>query len=92
MKCQVSSVVWTCGLGIVGDFGSDYWKKSVDEVKQSFAHYEGTGFFVAGFVNTSVCEKAYKELCDKNKIVYQSPVRKNKNSDNNFFFCIFDAK
>ena len=88
-----NDVSLTCGLGVVGDFSfskSESWEWNKREVLQ--APEKGTGFFVAGFIDTNVCEKAYKQLCEKYTLIYQSPVRTNRNTYNQFFFCIFDRK
>lgn len=52
----------------------------------------GADFAFAGFINEPNCHKVYEALCSKYKLVYQSPVRENRNSLNDFFFCIFDAR
>lgn len=90
----------TCGVGIVFDYHSkknDYsWqnpqslKTCTFEQKQG---YGGSGWLCAGFINDTVCIHAYKDLINsKRRLVFQSPIRYNKNSGNDFFFCIFDSR
>ena len=87
MKVKIGSVGYTCGLKYVGYFYDGYDPFT----KQQISQY-GTGFFVAGFINNKKCKKAYEYFCEKTTLVYQSPVRRNRNTDNDFFFCIFDVK
>jgi hypothetical protein len=91
MKCSISEVEYSCGLGVVGAFNKEYTYWKISDVKNQFSKH-GTGFFVAGFIDNSRCKEAYEYLCKETNLVYQSPVRLNKNSNNKFFFCIFDVK
>lgn len=52
----------------------------------------GTDFIFAGFVNTRACRQAYTLFSSKHKLVYQSPVRTNRNSRRKFFFAIWDTR
>lgn len=87
MNVAMGGVTYGCGLKYVGGFYSGY----VQFTNKAICDY-GTGFFVASFINNKTCKKAYEYFCKNTKLVYQSPVRLNKNSGNRFFFCIFDAK
>lgn len=80
----IGSVLGTCGLGVLYGF------KSTTTAIPFFS--SGTGFCVAGFTAHNRCEKTYNEIKKKYKIVYQSPVRINRNSGNKFFFIIFDMR
>lgn len=51
----------------------------------------GCGFLSVGFIDTPLCAKMYKDLKEKFPILYQSPIRFNNNSGNNFFFAVFDT-
>lgn len=83
------SVIHTCGLGVLGNFSTSAGEWC--EHRQLLtAPPGGTGFFVAGFIPTSECKLAYEKLTKRYKLIYQSPVRINTNSGNQFFFCIFD--
>jgi hypothetical protein len=91
--CSTREVSMTCGVGVVGDFNFTESNLSSWYTRTRLrAPSGGTGFFIAGFIETSECEEAYKQLCKKHTLIYQSPVRINRNSHNQFFFCIFDRK
>jgi len=51
----------------------------------------GSRWLLTGFISTDECREAYLKLHNKYKIVLQSPVRMNANSDNEFFFVIWDT-
>lgn len=87
MKVSIGGISYGCGLKYVGGFYTGHMKFT----NKAVCNY-GTGFFVAGFIDNEICKKAYDYFCKTTKLVYQSPVRLNKNSGNQFFFCIFDAK
>lgn len=53
-------------------------------------HYGGVGLFGTGFIDTDLMREVYTWLCANYKMVYCSPVRKNDNSGNNFFYALFD--
>lgn len=52
----------------------------------------GANLAVACFINTPECKTAYKILRKKFKIIFQSSVRLNENSDNLFFMVVYDKK
>lgn len=52
----------------------------------------GCNWLTAGFTNTPICREAYVQFCRSYKLLYQSPVRVNDNSGNNFFFAVFDTR
>lgn len=91
MYTDQNTLVGTCGVGLLYNFReqNNAWN---DYRKISSRPTGGAGFDVAGFVSTPECQRAYEELCKKRKLIFQSPVRVNKNSNNDFFFCIFDKK
>ncbi len=86
MRSSEDTLVGTCGVGVLYNFAVGGWGTPLGEATDS-----GCGWYVAGFVDTDTCKQAYEELCEKYTLVYQSPVRLNINSGNDFFFCIFDA-
>ena len=55
-------------------------------------HKGGCAFFGTGFINTPVMKELYSWLCANYKMVSITPVRRNRNSDNNFFYAMFDDK
>lgn len=81
-----------CGLAWAGFFA----RPRLDAIDYPLLTKErmrsGTGFFVVGFIKNKACKKAYEEFCKEFQLVYQSPVRLNTNSNNLFFFCIFDKR
>ena len=86
-----SRVTSTCGLGLIGNFsfGNRQWATKLKDINLV---NNGIGYTVAGFVDTKVCEKMYKHVAEKYKIVFQSPVKINRNSGRKFFFIIFTKK
>lgn len=97
-------VSFSCGLGVVGNFSDDeewasgnlyhFNKDSVEEDRKEEGVYTtfGTGIFLAAFIKDSRdCEEAYKHLTSKFTLLYESPVRENIRTGNQFYFCIFDG-
>lgn len=52
----------------------------------------GAGWVCAGFINTQRCRRVYEEMCSRYTLVYQTPVRVNSNSLNEFFFAVWDVR
>jgi hypothetical protein len=92
LACFHGNVPGNCGLGFISGINNDryYTRQGVYSLVRQAELAGGTGFFVSGFVDSKVCKEAYEELCKNYKLVYQSPVRVNRNSNNKFFFCVFD--
>ena len=53
-------------------------------------HKGGCGFSGTGFIPTKVSKDSYEYMCKTFRLVFQTPVRKNKNSGNMFFYAMFD--
>lgn len=91
LNCLMDTASGTCGVGVIYDFNdlakTDKWYRHPFEEHRLEG---GTGYEIAGFINTEICKKAYKYLTKKAQVVFQSPVRINTNSDNEFFFVILD--
>jgi hypothetical protein len=85
IRGYTNRVSGTCGLCVL-------WGFKEPEGYSAPSLNGGTGFCVAGFVDHFNCVRTYKEIARKYPIVYQSPVRRNKNSGNDFFFIIFDTR
>lgn len=89
-----------CGLECVGGFKyqdtlaewQDDGRKVLGRDEMHYEYEKGTGFAMSGFINTPVCKEAYQFLVSNYKLVYQSPVRVNENTDNKFFFIIYDTR
>lgn len=77
----------TCGVGLFYDFGRSYYGRI-----QDMAPRGGCGWNIAGFINAPEKKEVYEKLKKKYKIVTQSPVRRNNNSGNQFFYVMYDCK
>lgn len=88
------SVTWSCGLEVLGGFQQNTHSQTRNlETSNLVSNLGmGTGFFIASFIECDSSKQAYEVLTAKYPVVYQSPVRNNNNSQNDFFFCVFDAK
>lgn len=91
-----------CGVGNAYGFSTlnctQYGKNTAEQykkysTKEWVKNYNtgGCGFLSAAFIDTTECKKMFQFLRDNFPILYQSPIRFNVNSGNNFFFCIFDT-
>lgn len=87
MRGMVSNVPGTCGVGVLHSFNLNEY--NVNEFPHFFG---GIGYNIAGFLDTSRCEETYNEIKRKYKIIFQSPVKRNRNSGNKFFFIIYTPK
>lgn len=90
MRWYEHTINGSCGVGVVYHFTPDdrFGSKNAPFGQ---LHAGGAGWTLASFVvGNEVCDAAYKELKETFPIVYQSPVRTNVNSGNEFYFCIFD--
>lgn len=93
LYAENESIPSACGVGHIysfsqGDKPAWYWGTNINDLKND----GGADWTMAAFVPTDVCKAMYKALCAKHRLVFQSPVRENKNSGQEFFFCIFDTK
>lgn len=53
-------------------------------------HRGGTGFSGTGFIPTALSKQTYEHMCKNFRLVFQTPVRTNRNSGNKFFYAMFD--
>ena len=89
-----STITGTCGVGVISSLtlrrppGLPFGMDTLERLRNN----GGCGWCIAGFINTPVCRDAYEILAEKYKIVFQSPIRMNWNSGNNFFFVMYDTK
>ena len=86
MKCNEESIVGSCGIGVIYGLESLFGRDLSHLVPSG-----GAGWELVAFIENDKCSMAYKTLKKRWPIVYQSPVRRNINSGNNFFFCIYDT-
>jgi len=74
-----------CGIELCFDFTDEKRLYNMD-----ISHIKGgAGFALLAYVDDTICYKMYEAMAKKYPILYQSPVRKNLNSGNDFFFCIY---
>lgn len=79
-----SNAPGTCGVGVW--YG---YNRPADWHAEVRNFWGGIDYNIAGFVNTINCKRVYNEIKDKHTIVFQSPVKRNRNSGNQFFFVVF---
>jgi hypothetical protein len=97
--CYNTFLSQTCGVGEIGVFREhvipNHWE-GLKPTTKDVVPKGGAGWVICSFTNDPVREheykQAYKELCKRWKLVYQSPVRKNNRTNKLFFFCIFDSR
>lgn len=77
-----------CGVGSFRGFNGGEGGAPID----SLNHCGGAAFVSTGFINNNQCLEAYGILCKRFDVIYQSPIRHNKNSGNMFFFTVFSEK
>lgn len=77
----------TCGVSVLFSYSTVGYYRPISHMTLG-----GIGYAVAGFIDNDVCRQAYAEMCERFHLEYQSPVKRNPNSGNNFFFCIFRNK
>lgn len=80
----------TCGAGLLYNFrhGYGYYDHNLETSDPP----GGAGWLCAGFIRNNTCKEAYETLKKRYKIVLQTPVRRNSNSGNGFFFLVYDTK
>lgn len=89
MYGEFSTVAGACGVGVIHNFGtSNYYSAEATSRNPG-----GAGWLCAGFIyKNKMCDQMFKELNDKYKLVFQTPVRTNINSGNEFYFAVFDTE
>lgn len=89
MRGIVNSI--NCGCG-VNNFHSYDEIPFYDEYKPTEVTLsQGAGWTFMAFIPTALCKQMYDKYTSLYSIVYQSPVRRNKNSGRDFFFIILDT-
>jgi hypothetical protein len=88
------SLSGACGIGLFADFEKvelrkNSWYKPTPLKDEK--NHGGSGWAISGFIDNEDCREAYDTLKEKYGILYQSPVRMNANSGNEFFFCLYDS-
>lgn len=87
-----ATLTGTCGVGLAARFMADSGFHYGTQQLKGLQNYGGAKWRIAGFVNTVVCKEAYNILKEDCKIILQVPVRRNSNSGNPFFFCVYDTQ
>lgn len=89
MKVYQDSLPYCCGVDDVGGFEPTYssWRNHPQELQRS-----GTGLFTATFLNNEANKAKFEEMCKEHTLLYQSPVKRNRNSSNRLFLCVFQFK
>lgn len=88
LELSFDNLSGACGVSILYNFADAYYSGSIED--RDFLG--GAWWTSAGFINTKDCKNYYEEFKKHLQIVYQTPVRKNKNSGNAFIFVIYDGK
>lgn len=91
LRAYETTVCGACGVGVFYEFeyNSDRW--SGDPI-ENLRTRGGCGWTVAGFIKGDrLCDRMYKALSKRWKILYESPVKLNINSGNEFYFVVFEA-
>lgn len=92
MKAWIDSLGGACGVGMLSGFDDPpSWCVNIDvrDVKRTGG---GIGYTIAGFIDNLKCKETYEEIQRDYDIVFQSPVKRNKNRGNDFFFIVFKIK
>jgi hypothetical protein len=77
-----------CGISVFSDFNSR-WAGSSSE--SFIVPSGGCGWVSAGFiVGNATCDEMFEWMESRGPCVYKTPVRVNRNSNNEFYFAIFD--
>lgn len=97
----IQKQIGACGVGDMYNFrlytqhglgGEAQAKVYKDKINNLKVHNKGgCGFLSVAFIDTEPCKVMYQTLKRLYPCLYQSPIRMNINSGNNFFFCIFDT-
>ena len=83
LKTHSGSLYGTCGVNVWYAYNTLY-APSIE-----VAEMGGIGYSIAGFVNESESKQMFDYIKEKKEVVFCSPVKKNRNSDNKFFFVVF---
>lgn len=83
LKTYSSPVYGTCGITVWCGYNNPYG----DSIET--ASMGGIDYAVAGFVNEVDSKQVFDYIKEKKEVVFCSPVKKNRNSDNKFFFVVF---
>jgi hypothetical protein len=91
MYVRTEYIYGACGVSVISDFEIN-GVLGVDLHEGDLTKDAGIGYTLAAFVNAEPSRIVYDVIQSKYKIVFQSPVKINMNSGNEFFFIIFTEK
>lgn len=80
-----------CGVGVISDFTSTNHNPFKPSESGKIIHEGGADLLLVGFINTKICEKVYNHLIKTYPLLLQTSVRRNNNTNNQFFACVFDT-
>lgn len=84
MKVCEETITGACGISVLYEFGHGI---EVSNIRIG----GGTGLVCAGFIDgDEKSDKVFKEMEKRGPLLFKSPVRKNLNSQNMFYFAVFD--
>lgn len=85
-KVEEDTLAGACGVSVLFEFHAYYGKEISNLIPGA-----GIGLVCAGFVDgQKSSQEAFAEMEKRGPCVYKSPVRKNRNSGNMFYFAVFD--
>lgn len=92
VKAYIGAVPGNCGILLLSghSLDPDAWSRPL--TKKQIESMRSTGFGITGFVDEPRCKAVYDWLTKNYEIVYQSPVRENRNTGHDFFFVVFDTR
>lgn len=86
VKVDEDTLIGACGVSVLFEFHTRYGKEISNLIPGA-----GIGLVCAGFVDgQESSQEAFAEMEKRGPCVYKSPVRKNRNSGNMFYFAVFD--
>ena len=87
MRAASETIPGACGVANLFQYRS-YFEDEISTIMPQ----GGAGWVFASFVvGCKDSDEAYADMYARWPVVYKSPVRKNKNSGNEFYFVIFDC-
>lgn len=92
MYAHNRGIAYCCGVTEIGDFCADF---DHGRLQTLISIINSTGRYVykiSTFTNTPACKKAYEIMCSKLKLVSQTEPKRNPNSGNLVFVCVFTNK
>ena len=89
---EETTIEGACGVSVLYEFYDirNSWGYPKKELAP-FVPKAGCGIVGAGFiVGDEICDEAFAKMSELGELMYKTPVRKNRNSGNKFYFALFD--